>query len=115
MEFQILPDFDSLQLIQDALEKTKGNVIPIDSILQYGKEELTYLTRQTVNDSKIEGVSTAEEDKKEGTKNHFSSSILPFTTIFNYYLSKSCSKTNIGCKSCVNHECLLEYKSKSLK
>lgn len=88
-------------------------MIPIDSILQYGKEKLTYLTLQTVNDSKIEGVSKAEEDKKdEATKNHLSSSILPFTTIFNYYLSKSCSKTNTGCKSCVNHECLLEYKGK---
>jgi hypothetical protein len=113
LEFQILPDFDRLQLVQDALEKTKGNVIPIDSILQYGKEELTYLTLQTVNDSKIEGVIATEEDKKEGaTKNHLSSSILPFTTIFNYYLSKSCTKTSTQCKSCVNHECLLEYKGK---
>jgi hypothetical protein len=53
-------------------------------------EELTYLTLQTVNDSKIEGVIATEEDKKEGaTKNHLSSSILPFTTIFNYmYLLK---------------------------
>lgn len=109
MCFQESADISSLRLVETALEKIKGKVIPLDAIIHHGKQHLAVLSSgdctEPRKDQSQRDQATGDNSPKSSDLN---SALVPFTSLFDYYVRGG----NLGNRTTEKCQSVLKYNGK---